>query len=240
MSSILQLTRGSSAVVRRKIIIMQVPPVRASTFQFLVHCAVRCCTTRTPQSTFAYRLSTGDNVCAVSDVRVRDNVIYTLLITDSELFKILVYNSFLMLNVFLYYLRLVSGSLCICIGTSMHIQQQLVARLLAPRKCDRPADFGEIMSRNTRRWLLQLQILLALLALASFVFYQQVGLTGSNVLAPGHQQVHLSNFVCTCISTVIKVYNFSCLVVAKKSYELNRLFIYQRRKIITTHLTLQR
>jgi hypothetical protein len=52
------------------------------------------------------------------------------------------------------------------------------------------------MSRNTKRWLLQLQILLALLALASFVFYQQVGLSGGNALAHGQQQVSLNpNYV---------------------------------------------
>lgn len=45
------------------------------------------------------------------------------------------------------------------------------------------------MSRKTKRWLLQLQILLALLALASFVFYQQVGIAGSNVLTPVQQQL---------------------------------------------------
>ncbi|KAF0763623.1 fringe glycosyltransferase [Aphis craccivora] len=45
------------------------------------------------------------------------------------------------------------------------------------------------MSRKTKRWLLQLQILLALLALASFVFYQQVGIAGSNVLTPIQQQL---------------------------------------------------
>jgi len=44
------------------------------------------------------------------------------------------------------------------------------------------------MSRKIKRWLLQLQILLALFALASFVFYQQVGFTGGNALAPGRRQ----------------------------------------------------
>lgn len=49
------------------------------------------------------------------------------------------------------------------------------------------------MSRTTKRWLFQLQLLLALLALASFVFYQQVGLAGGgNAPAPDPRQQQVS------------------------------------------------